>query len=169
MTKEVGLVRAMELKDYIDRLNEILVKKQTILHEISGFTRMQREALQGEKYNELEILIARKQERIEAVNKLDEQFAVYSSRLKDIAGITSFDELPRLNIPGTRELKANVSAIFDLLNEIKSIEEENTGKLTDEMSKLKDKIKQSNSFKKVNKAYSPPGTGMTNHYFDKKK
>ena len=159
----------MEAKDYLSRLNEILVKKQAMLREISGFTRLQRESLQGENYNELEILIAKKQERIEAVNKLDEQFSVYSSRLMDTLGITSFDHLPEYNVPGTRELKSNVAVILDLLNEIKSLEDENSGKMKAELSNLKGKIKQSNSFKKINTAYNSPKTGITNHYFDKKK
>ena len=159
----------MEAKDYLSRLNEILVKKQAMLHEISGFTRLQKEALQSENYNELEVLIAKKQARIEAVDKLDEQFSVYSERLKSTLGIASFDELPQHSIPGTKELKDNVAGVFDLLNEIKSLENENTGKMNADMSKLKDKIKQSNSVKKINRAYNSPQTGIMNHYFDKKK
>ena len=140
-----------------------------MLHEISGFTRLQKEALQGENYNELEVLIAKKQARIEAVDKLDEQFSVYSERLKSTLGIASYDELPERQVPGTKELKDNVSRVFNLLDEIKALEDENTGKVSAEMSKLKDKIKQSNSIKKINTAYNSPMTGLMNNYFDKKK
>lgn len=159
----------MEAKDYISRLIEILVKKQALLQEISGFTRLQKEALLAENYNELEILIAKKQARIDAIDKLDEQFSVYSERLKSIVGVSSFDELPQYHIPGTKELKENVAKVFGLLNEIKALESENTGKMNAEISILKDKIKQTNSFKKVNTAYNSPRPVINNHYFDTKK
>jgi hypothetical protein len=158
----------MEAKDYLARLNEILVGKQAMLAEILGFTRMQREALQAERYDDLEVLIARKQERIEAVDKLDEQFAVYSARLKAALGIESFDELPQHGIPGTPELKENVARIMSLLEEIKAIDDENTVRMKDGIAELKGAIQRNNSFKLANKAYNSPKSVVSN-YFDKKK
>ena len=73
----------MEPQEYLSRLNEILVKKKTLLREISGFTRLQKEALSRDDYDEMEILIAKKQARMDATDKLDQQFVVYMEGLKE--------------------------------------------------------------------------------------
>lgn len=159
----------MEAQEYLSRLNEILLKKQAMLNEFMSFTRMQKESLSKEDFDELEILIAKKQSRMDAVDKLDEQFAVYSEGLKKTLDIQSFDELPSKRIPGTRELKDNTARVLDLLNEIKQIDDENTAFMKSKMAKVKDKIKQSNGFKKVSAAYFHPRQGLINPYFDKKK
>lgn len=159
----------MEAKDYIIRLNEILEQKIALLVEISGYTSLQKEALQNGNSDELEILIAKKQARIEAIDRFDEQFSVYSSRLKDLLGIKKFEELPKHHIPGTKELQEKVTKVYELLNSIKAIDQENTGKLSSDLLQVKEKIKQNNSFKKVNNAYNSPVANNQNHYFDKKK
>ena len=79
----------MEPQEYLSRLNEILVKKKTLLREISGFTRLQKEALSRDDYDEMEILIAKKQARMDATDKLDQQFVVYMEGLKRTLGIDS--------------------------------------------------------------------------------
>jgi hypothetical protein len=159
----------MEVRDYLSRMNDILIKKQALLQEISGLTRAQKDALQRENYNELEVLIAKKQTKIDAIDKIDEEFSVYSARLKSTLDIESFDDLPQYRVDGTKELKDNVSEVFRLLSEIKSIEDENTGKMNAEMAKLKGKIKAQNSVKRINRAYGSPAAGTMNHYFDTKK
>lgn len=159
----------MEPQEYLSRLNEILVKKKTLLREISGFTRLQKEALSRDDYDEMEILIAKKQARMDATDKLDQQFVVYMEGLKRKLGIDSFDQLPSKRIPGTGELKENTVGVLDLLREIKAVDDENTAFLKEKMADVKDRIKKSNSFKKVNAAYFQPRQGLANPYFDEKK
>lgn len=159
----------MDTKEYVQRLNEILVKKHDMLSEILSYTCLQKEAILQENYNELEILISRKQQRIEAVDKLDDQFSVYSSRLKSMLDIETLEDLPGFGIPGTADLKAYVAKILEILNEINKIEKENNSKVQTELTDLKGKIKQNNSFKQVNNAYSAPKGNLPSYYFDKKK
>lgn len=159
----------MEAKDYVQRLNEILEKKRGLLAEILSYTCLQKEAISQQNHNELEVLISRKQARIEGVDKLDEQFSVYSSRLKSALSIASLEDLPRFDLPGTRELKSQVSQIMATLKEIQIVEQDNNGKVQTELTDLKGKIQQANSFNKVNNAYSAPKGALPAYYFDKKK
>lgn len=159
----------MEPQEYLARLNEILVNKQALLKEISGFTRLQKDALTRDDFDGLEILIAKKQARMDAVDKLDQQFVVYMEGLKRETGIKSLDELPSRRIPGTRELKANTAGVLELLHEIKAADDENTACIKEKMANVKGRIRQANSFKKVSAAYFQPGQSFSNPYFDEKK
>ena len=104
----------MEPQEYLSRLNEILVKKKTLLREISGFTRLQKEALSRMTMMKWRFL-SQKQARMDATDKLDQQFVVYMEGLKRTLGIDSLDELPSKRIPGTGELKENTVGVLDLL------------------------------------------------------
>jgi len=159
----------MEPQVYLSRLNEILIKKQALLREILDLTRQQKEALASDSLDELEILIAKKQTKMDAVDKLDEQFMVYLEGLKRRLGIKTLDELPAWRIPGATELKENTAAILDVLREIKALDDENTASVKSKMAVLKDKIKQSNDFRKVSAAYLQPGHNLASPYFDQKK
>lgn len=159
----------MEPQVYLSRLNEILIKKQALLREILDLTRQQKEALASDSLDELEILIAKKQTKMDAVDKLDEQFVVYLEGLKRRLGIKTLDELPAWRIPGATELKENTAAILDVLREIKALDDENTASVKSKMAVLKDKIKQSNDFRKVSAAYLQPGHNLASPYFDQKK
>lgn len=159
----------MEPQVYLSRLNEILIKKQALLREILDLTRQQKEALASDSLDELEILIAKKQTKMDAVDKLDEQFVVYLEGLKRRLWIKTLDELPAWRIPGATELKENTAAILDVLREIKALDDENTASVKSKMAVLKDKIKQSNDFRKVSAAYLQPGHNLASPYFDQKK
>lgn len=159
----------MEPQVYLSRLNEILIKKQALLREILDLTRQQKEALASDSLDELEILIAKKQTKMDAVDKLDEQFMVYLEGLKRRLWIKTLDELPAWRIPGATELKENTAAILDVLREIKALDDENTASVKSKMAVLKDKIKQSNDFRKVSAAYLQPGHNLASPYFDQKK
>lgn len=159
----------MEPQVYLSRLNEILVQKQARLKEMLDLTRLQKEAIADDDMDELELLIAKKQARMDAVDKLDEQFLVYLQGLKRTLGIKSLDELPAWHIPGAAELKENTAAVLDILREIKVVDDENTAAVKSRMAELKGKISQSNSFRKVSAAYLRPGQNLANPYFDQKK
>jgi hypothetical protein len=159
----------MEPKDYVLRLGELSSKKLSLLNEILLFSRSQCEVIKEQKYEEMDLLIKEKQKRMDAVDKLDEQFAVYSSRLKSQLGISSLEDLPKFGLEGTRTLKENVSGIMELLDQIRAFDQDNSGKIQTELSGLKEKIKTNNSIKKINNAYGAPQNGLPAYYFDKKK
>jgi hypothetical protein len=159
----------MEAKDYIQRLNELSLKKLSLLQELLLFTRSQKEIITAGRFEEMDSLIAEKQRRMDAVDKLDEQFLVYSSRLKSALAISSLEELPGFNIPGTSELKACISKIHGVLSEMKTLEDENASQVKKELKETKEKINHSNAFKRVAGAYNPVNSDIPSYYFDKKK
>lgn len=159
----------MEPKEYIQRQTEILKKKLSMLNDIIGYTNEQKEAIDKGDDNALGILIARKQERIEKIDQLDEQFLVYSQRLKSMLELSSMEELSKFNIDGTKELKESVVAVYKVLDQIRIMEIENQASLKTELSNTQAKMKQANSFKKVNTAYQTPAVNPSSFYFDKKK
>lgn len=159
----------MEPKDYIQRLNEISIKKSALIEELRLFTQNQNEAIRTGRYDDLERLLDDRKLRMDAVDKLDEQFLVYFSRLKSILSIGSLEELPRYNLPGTAELKSSVIKISECLKEIKIVEDENISLIKGELSETKNNIDRSNTFKRVSGAYYPEKNEVPSYYFDKKK
>jgi hypothetical protein len=159
----------MEPREHLTKLNEIMAKKQVLLREILDCTLQQKEALSRDDFNELEILIAKKQARMDAVDRLDRRFLDHAEGLKKELGIKSLEELPARRISGTVQLKENTAGVLDLLREIKAVDDENTACLEKKVADMKEKARQSNSFKKVSAAYFQPRHGLTNPYFDEKK
>ena len=106
---------------------------------------------------------------MDAVDKLDEQFLVYLQGLKRTLGIKSLDELPAFQIPGAAELKENTAAVLGILHEIKAVDDENTASMKRKLEEAKDRVNQSNSFRKVSAAYFQRGQNLASPYFDQKK
>ncbi|MCX7771740.1 MAG: flagellar protein FlgN [Clostridia bacterium] len=159
----------MEAKDYVQRLNEISAKKLALVEELVLYSRNQKELITGDRLEELEALLSQKQQRMDGIDKLDEQFTIYASRLKSMLSLNSFENLPRYNVPGTTELKALVLKINQKLTELKALEDENIAMVKDEMRDTQDKIKHNTAFKRVTGAYYPAAPQMPSVYFDKKK
>jgi FlgN protein. len=158
----------MEADRYILELNRLLTEKQALLKEILELTRRQKEAISKDDLNKLEILLAKKQTRMNAVDKLDCQFLELSESLKNELGINSLEELASKGIPGTGELKASTSAVLDILREIKKIDDENIAAVEREMADVKRKLNQASNYRKVRSAYFRPGQATVNSLFDKK-
>lgn len=159
----------MEAKDYIQRMNELSTKKLALIEEILLFTRSQNEVITAGRFEEMDSLIGEKQSRMDAIDKLDEQFVVYSTRLKSVASLNSFENLPQQNLPGTVQLKDLVVKIQKSLSVIKTLEEENTALVKNELKDTKDKMDHSSAFKRVTGAYYPVKNDIPSYYFDKKK
>ncbi len=159
----------MEAKEYVQRLKEISLKKLTLVDEILLFVRSQNEVIKGQRLEEMDSLLKEKQKRMDAVDKLDEQFTVYSSRLKDILSISSFEDLPKFGLPGTQELKTIVESIHQKLQAIKEIDDGNITLVKAEMKDLKEKMNNNSAHKRVQGAYYPTQSSGTSHYFDTKK
>ncbi|HEX3030142.1 MAG TPA: flagellar protein FlgN [Clostridia bacterium] len=159
----------MEATDYIKRMHEISLKKLTLVEEILTITQKQKEALGSGKLDAMDALIDERQLKMDAVDKIDEQFIVYASRLKSLLSLKSFEDLPKHHLPGTNELKDCVSKIHQRLEEIKSLEDENTALLKIELKDTQGKIDHSKTFKRVQGAYHPVSSNIPSYFFDKKK
>jgi|BioPla2DNA2_1021312.scaffolds.fasta_scaffold79896_2 hypothetical protein len=159
----------MKAEEYIQRLTDISSKKVTLLDEILLFTKSQNEVIKGQRFDEMDQLLKERQKRMDAVDKLDEQFVVYSERLKEILSLSSLEELPKHDLPGTAELKRVVDSISQILRKTKEIDDENTALVKDEMKVTQGQIKNANNHKLVTGAYYPNQNSGQSYFFDKKK
>lgn len=159
----------MEPKEYVMKLKDISQRKLTLLNEILLFARSQNEVIKGKRFEEMDLLIKEKQQRIDAVDKLDEQFAEYSSRLKEMLSVKSLEELPRFGFPGTKELKEVIENIFQKLNDIKVTDDENISLVKEEMTDIRKRLNSTSNNKRIQGAYNSSVNSITSHYFDEKK
>lgn len=159
----------MKAEEYIHRLTDISSKKMALLDEILLFTKSQNEVIKTQRFDEMDQLLKERQKRMDAVDKLDEQFVVYSSRLKEVLSLNSFEELPKHNLPGTAELKRVVDSISQTIKKTKEIDDENTALVKDEMKVTQGQIKNANNHKRVTGAYYPNQNSGQSVFFDKKK
>lgn len=156
-------------KEYVMKLKDISQRKLTLLNEILLFARSQNEVIKGKRFEEMDLLIKEKQQRIDAVDKLDEQFSEYSSRLKEMLSVKSLEELPRFGFPGTKELKEVIENIFQKLNDIKVTDDENISLVKEEMTDIRKRLNSTSNNKRIQGAYNSSVNSITSHYFDEKK
>ncbi|NLB79834.1 MAG: flagellar protein FlgN, partial [Clostridiaceae bacterium] len=159
----------MKAEEYIQRLIDISSKKISLLDEILLFTRSQNEVIKGQRFDEMDQLLKERQKRMDAIDKLDEQFVVYSTRLKEVLSLSSFEELPQHNLPGTAELKKVVDSISQYIKQTKELDDENTALVKTEMKATQGQIKNANEHKRMTGAYYPKQNSGQSYFFDKKK
>lgn len=158
----------MKAEDYIQRLTDISSKKIALLDEILLFTKSQNEVIKEHRFDEMDQLLKERKKRMDAVDKLDEQFLGYSARLKELLSLSSFEGLPQHNLPGTAELKKVVDSISQNIIKIKEIDDENTALVKAEMMATQGHIKSANEHKRMTGAYYPNQNSSQSHFFDKK-
>lgn len=157
-------------EEYIERLAGITNKKYSLLQDMLSLTNLQVEAICEDGLSELEKILTLKQEKIDEIDLLDEQFDVYFSRLKQELKVRSLDELKSANIAGAKELQESVSGVMSLIKEISSLESSNGQKAKELLGQFADEIKRINQAKKTNGAYySPYKAQAPSYYFDRKK
>jgi hypothetical protein len=150
---------------YIERLNELLLKKRALLLDILSLTQAQTEAIAEDSLNSLDDLINSKGLKIDAVNKLDEEFGIYCLKLKSALGISKLDQLDATVLggnasEGAKQLKGLTAGILDLIRSISEVEKGNSQKSNKLLEQFGNEIKKINQGRKANNAYkagSAPG------------
>ena len=159
----------MTPEEYIKRLMEVSEKKLGLLEDMLNITKAQAESINEDGLESLEKLVNEKQTKIDAIDKLDEEFDVYFRRLKSELKVKSLDELSGLNIKGVKELQQTVGRIMGLIGDISGIEKQNNDKAKSLLGKFGDEIKTINQGKKMNSAYMPGPVKPPSYFIDKKK
>ena len=160
----------METQSYLVRLIEVSNKKYNLLEDILQTYLLQTESLSENNYTSLDELIQRRQAIIEEVDKLDDQFHVYTERLKTTLGIQSLDELTRFSIPGRAELKEVVGRISRMLEELSDRHGKTETRMQEILLTTRNQIRQVTVSKQMNRAYQPTNTmPPPSVFFDKKK
>ncbi len=158
----------MEAGDNIERLVEISAKKLVLADEILLFAARNHELVQAGRLEEVE-LPAEERAAAAEMDKLDEKFMIYASRLKSVLHIDTFEKLPLFNLPKLKELKNMVLKINERLAEIKRLEGENSVLMMGPLAKATKKSDCSDVFKRIPGAYSAIKTNPSSGLFDKKK
>jgi uncharacterized protein YdiU (UPF0061 family) len=154
---------------YFDRMIEILKNKQNLLREMFDLTQAQANVIKSETLSVLQKFIEEKQIRIDAIDKLDEEFSVYMERLKTTAKVKSLEELNASVYPAAAQLRGITGEILELIKKISDTEKINSSKSKELLNNLGGEIRKINQGKKVNKAYSPEPVNAPSYFVDKKK
>jgi len=159
----------MTPEKYIARLTEILQKKLLILQDILMLTEAQTGTINEDGIEDLRKLIDEKQVKIDSVNKLDEEFAVYFQRLKSSLKITRLDELDASGIKGAGRLKEATAEILCMIGRISEVEKQNNIKSKELLDRLGGEVKKINLGKRANSAYAHGPINIPSYFIDKKK
>lgn len=150
-------------------MNEILEKKKALLQDMLSLTEAQNDAIASESLDALQKLVSEKQHKIDAIDKLDEDFGVYFERLKDTLRVKKLGDIDVTAFPEARKLKDTTSEILGLVEGISKIEKQNSEKSRKLLDTISSKIKQVSQGKKINNAYNPAPQRTSSFFLDKKK
>ncbi|MCX7748490.1 MAG: flagellar protein FlgN [Clostridia bacterium] len=154
---------------YIDRLREISGKKRLLLKDMVEITKKQSTAVHEDGIEELEKLVNQKQEIINSINETDDQFNVYFQRLKSELKVKSLDEIKKPGLNGVKELQEIIDSIMKMINEISTMEKQNSTKVKSLLDEFSEKIKKVSEGKKINSAYKPVVKQTASYFIDQKK
>ncbi len=155
---------------YVERLIEASRKKYKCLQDMLLLTMAQSESINEDGLEGLQKLISDKQIKIDEINRIDEEFGVYFSRLKQKLGVSSLDEVVMPGLKGVDELKQTIKQIMELLSEIRENEQQNNEKARNLLNDLGSNIRKIREGRKLNSVYSQSSDLRPPSYFvDKKK
>ncbi len=153
----------------INDLNKIIEQKLKLFKEIQDITILQNKDIVGNKAENIEELIKRKQQVIDAIDKLDKSFLEGYSHLKDELKLDKPDKIDTDKYPQLKNLKSCVKEIIELAGDIMELENVNREKLNNIFIEVKKELKQINVGKRSLKAYEVPFIQNDGIYIDKKK
>ncbi|NMA65585.1 MAG: flagellar protein FlgN [Clostridiaceae bacterium] len=159
----------MQQEEYIKRMTELSQKKYVLLKEMLVLTKSQTSAIANENMNDLERLIQSKQERIERIDKLDDEFKTCYLKLKELLKVNKLDEIKEMKIAGVKELQDTVGQIAEIIKEISEIENKNKDEIKKIMALTAVEIKKINQGKTANSAYKPSQSMAPSYFIDKKR
>lgn len=167
----------MNAQTYVGRLVEVSTKKYALLEQMLQSYLLQEEDLKSVStesgdaaVNTQELLVDKRQALIESIDKLDEEFHVYSERLKNTLGIQSLDELSRFNVDGRQALKDITLRITHMLEELMDRHNKTSQHLSEKVQRAGEKNILIGKTKQASQAYQPgPSMQSPSVYFDKKK
>ncbi len=153
----------------INDLNKIVEQKLKLFKEIQNITVLQKNDIENNKAENIEQLIERKQQVIDAIDKLDKGFLEGYSQLKDKLKLDKPDKIDTDKYPELKTLKSCVKEIIELAGGIMELEKVNREKLNSIYDEVKKELKQIKVGQRSLKAYEIPFMQNDGIYIDKKK
>jgi len=156
--------------DYVTRLIQVSTAKYGLLEKMFHTYERQLFALSNGDETLHTAVVDERAHLIAEIDKLDEQFHVYTERLKSTLGIHSLEELSTFDLPGRTELKSIVVLITALLGELNGKHAAVTGLIEQAADAAGVQALQVTRSKAVSRAYQPGYTmPPPSVFFDKKK
>jgi intergrase/recombinase len=150
-------------------MTDILLKKQSFLSGLFELTKRQTEVINEEAVEQLQKVISEKQVIIDRINRLDDEFGEFFSSFKTGLGVETLEQAADISkLTGLAELKNSVKAVKKLINEIHSLELDNSKKAKEVLDELGREIRKVNQGKKITNAYKPAPIVGASYFIDKK-
>ena len=165
--RKIGdLVDTQEIINYLLRLSDA---KLTLLKKLLNISRDQERILSTDEAENLDQVLEKKQGVMDKIDLLDREFLDKYDILKKALGIGNLQELEGQNIPGLDKLQERIREIMEVLGEINIIDENNTKKIKENISKLQGNLKTIQTGKKVISGYGKPLEETPSIFIDKKR
>lgn len=153
----------------ISKLNQITEQKLKLFKEIYNVTVLQKEDIENNNAGNIEALVQKKQQIIDAIDELDKTFLEGYSQLKDELKLDRPDKIDTNRYPELKTLKSYINDIMKLARSIMELENSNRDKLNDIFNEVKKELRQINTGKRSIKAYETPMVQSDGIYIDRKK
>lgn len=162
-----------QVRDLIGKLIEYNSKKEELLERFLQISKEQKLSIESNSLNSLMDNIKKKQGVMEEIDTIDRHFYGTFVELKQLGQIESIEEIDTKNYPEVLRLKSTVSTIMSILEDIDKLDKENVSKVTNEIEKVKNSMKEVQGQRKISKGYSSIratyGTDPQGFYIDSKK
>ena len=101
---------------HVQSMQDLCKKKYTLLKDILELTQKQTQLVSKQDFEELNKIIDIKQERIDEINRLDENFSRELQELKAVFGVERLDDVGKARAEGVKGLRELQSAIKDIVD-----------------------------------------------------
>lgn len=153
----------------ISDLNQIIEKKLELFHEMYKITLAQQKDIEENEADNIEVLVAQKQQVIDKIDKLDESFLTGFSKLKKEFQLDSIDLIDTSKYPEMMNIKNHIKSIMGMAHKMMELENSNREKLDNMFQNVKKELRQINTGKRSLKAYEPKPVYNDGVFIDKKK
>ena len=154
---------------HLDRMIDLLKLKFTLLQDIHAITREQTVLMSEQGMDGLGRLIALKQDKINEIDGIDEEFLTNMQKLKKGLNVASLEEIKTNETKRLEDLNMLTDRIIKLSNEISGIEKENSVKAKALLNSLGEKARKANRGRTVTLAYNQGYLNTNSYFIDKKK
>ncbi|AKL93817.1 flagellar-associated protein FlgN [Clostridium aceticum] len=155
-----------ELVAYLLRISE---GKRLLVNHLLKITQQQSKALEEEDTKALEDLIQEKQTVMAKVDVLDKEFVEKYNLIKEELGIENLQEYEGEMSATFKELREKIAGIFKVIEEVQRLDQANTKKVKNNITKAQQNIKSIKTGKKALTGYNQPYKENPSFFIDKKK
>lgn len=153
---------------HIDDLNQIIEQKLALFEEIYNITVAQQKEIVENEANNIDVLVQQKQQVIDKIDKLDQDFINGYKMLKEELGIDSLELIDTNKHPEMKNIKDHIKSIMGMAHKIMELENSNKEKLDSIFQNVKAELRHIKAGKRSVKAYETVPISNDGIFIDKK-